>query len=43
MAFDLRDEGSQLVLRIEAPEDAQPVLEQLATSFTQDAAVANRT
>jgi hypothetical protein len=34
MTFDLRDEGGRLALRIEAPEDAQAALEQLAAAFT---------
>ena len=33
MTFDLRDAGTELVLRIDAPDDAQLVLGELAAAF----------
>ena len=36
MTFDLRDDGAQIALRIDAPEDAQLVLEELAASFVPE-------
>jgi hypothetical protein len=36
MSFDLRDDGAQIVLRIDAPEEAQLVLEEFAATFVPE-------
>ena len=36
MTFDLRDDGAQIVLRIDAPEDARLVLEEFAAAFVPE-------
>lgn len=40
MTFELSDDGEHHVLRVDAPDDARPVLEQFVAFFTGEAAAA---
>jgi hypothetical protein len=40
MTFDLHDDRAQIVLRIDAPEDAQLVLEEFAATFVREGTAA---